>query len=798
MDAMKNPLLLLCFSVVLPFSLTSSVRLTLREGSSLSVDKPGDTLASEDGAFTAGFYPVGDNAYCFTIWFSKPSCSIHDCTVVWMANRDQPVNGRSSKLSLRKNGDLALIDADRTVVWNTSTGSSSSCCNSLTLRDKQNIVLWQSFNSPTNTLLPLQKLTRNTQLVSSRSKSNFSSGYYRLYFDDDNLLRLLFDGPNIASVFWPDPTVRIWDTGRSSYNDSRVAMLDPYGNFTSSDELKFLTSDYGARVQRRLIVDYDGNVRVYSWSKGEKWSVSWQAQFKLCSIHGTCGPNSMCTYHPREGRSCICAPGYEREDISDWTKGCKAKFNSFCDHKVETEFVELPHADFVGYDKGFFPNWTLGRCKQLCLDLCDCSGFQYKYSQCFPKSLLLNGHYTPGFDGPTHFRLPKSNLSYKLPRIEYAAQQCPANGVLLPRTYVKRKESSAVKILLIFVGAIAGMEAIVVLTVWCFVHGTRPEKGGAHINGYHAGPTGFRRFTYDELKKATRNFSEEIGRGSGGIVYKAVLSDCRVAAVKRLNEANQGENEFLAEVSTIGNLNHMNLIDMWGYCAEGKHRLLIYEFMEHGSLAENLSSPTELDWSKRFEIVLGSARGLAYLHEECLEWVLHCDVKPQNILLDSTYQPKVADFGLSKVLKRKGLKNSSFSRIQGTRGYMAPEWVYNMPITSKVDVYSYGIVLLELVTGRSPTGGGLANIEGGDENESKRLTSWVRERKRTEVPTRTWIKEIVDPSLTGEYDIRMVEVLVALALQCVEEDRDARPTMSQAVEMLLRYGDEDEDEMIAA
>ncbi|KAF7852331.1 hypothetical protein BT93_L0889 [Corymbia citriodora subsp. variegata] len=345
---------------------------------------------------------------------------------------------------------------------------------------------------------------------------------------------------------------------------------------------------------------------------------------------------------------------------------------------------------------------------------------------------------------------------------------------------------------------VTAKEAIVVLTVWCFIHGTRPEKGGAHINGYHAGPTGFRWFTYDELKKATRNFSEEIGRGSGGIVYKAVLSDCRVAAVKRLNEANQGENEFLAEVSTIGNLNHMNLIDMWGYCAEGKHRLLIYEFMEHGSLAENLSSPTELDWSKRFEIVLGSARGLAYLHEECLEWVLHCDVKPQNILLDSTYQPKVADFGLSKVLKRKGLNNSSFSRIRGTRGYMAPEWVYNMPITSKVDVYSYGIVLLELVTGRSPTGGGLANIEGGDENESKRLTSWVRERKRTEVPTRTWIKEIVDPRLTGEYDIRMVEVLVALALQCVEEDRDARPTMSQAVEMLLRYGDEDEDEMIAA
>ncbi|XP_030443279.1 putative receptor protein kinase ZmPK1 [Syzygium oleosum] len=805
MNAMKNPLLLLCFSLVLSFSLTSSVRLTLREGSSLSVDKPDDTLTSEDGAFTAGFYPVGENAYCFAIWFTKPSCSIHNCTVVWMANRDQPVNGRSSKLSLRKNGDLVLVEADRTVVWATSTGSSSGSSmkllqlldtGNLVLRDKQHDISWQSFDSPTNTLLPLQKLTGNTPLVSSRSKNNFSSGYYRLYFDNDNLLRLLFDGPKVTSVYWPDPWLSSLDTGRAPYNDSRVAMLDPYGNFTSSDNLKFLTSDYGAKVQRRLTVDYDGNVRVYSRSEGEEWLVSWQAKSDPCTIHGICGNNSMCTYHPREGRSCICAPGYERENLFDWTRGCKAKFNSFCDSKVETELVELPHADFYGYDIGYFPSYTLEMCKKLCLDLCNCLGIQFKDYKCFPKLLLLNGHYSPGVAGGIHFKLPKSNLSsYKIPRIEYAALQCPANEILLPRTYVKRKESLAIKILLIFVGAIAGMEAIVVLMVWCFLYATRREKGGAHIDGYHAGPTGFRRFTYDELKKATRNFSEEIGRGNGGNVYKAVLSDCRVAAVKRLHEANQGENEFLAEVSTIGNLNHMNLIDMWGYCIEGKHRLLIYEFMEHGSLAENLSSPTELDWSKRFEIAVGSARGLAYLHEECLEWVLHCDVKPQNILLDSVYQPKVADFGLSKILKREGLKNSSFSRIRGTRGYMAPEWVYNMPITSKVDVYSYGIVLLELVTGWSPTGG-LANTESGDENGSKRLTSWVRERKRTGVPMETWIKEIVDPRLTGEYDIRKIEVLVAVALQCVEEDRDARPTMNQVVEKLLRSGDEDEDETI--
>ncbi|KAF5764830.1 putative protein kinase RLK-Pelle-SD-2b family [Helianthus annuus] len=119
--------------------------------------------------------------------------------------------------------------------------------------------------------------------------------------------------------------------------------------------------------------------------------------------------------------------------------------------------------------------------------------------------------------------------------------------------------------------------------------------------------------------------------------------------------------------------------------------------MENGSLAKNIGG-NQLDWQNIFEIAFGVAKGLAYLHEECLEWVLHCDVKPQNILLDASYNPKVADFGLSKLFQQGVKENSLFSRIRGTRGYMAPEWVFNLPITSKVDVYSYGMVVLEMIT----------------------------------------------------------------------------------------------------
>ncbi|XP_024962897.1 putative receptor protein kinase ZmPK1 [Cynara cardunculus var. scolymus] len=172
--------------------------------------------------------------------------------------------------------------------------------------------------------------------------------------------------------------------------------------------------------------------------------------------------------------------------------------------------------------------------------------------------------------------------------------------------------------------------------------------------------------------KVSHKFREGIGRGGGGIVYKGILPDTREVAIKRLNEVGQGEAEFLAEMNIIGKINHINLIETYGYYAEGKHRILIYELMQSGSLAKNLSA-NQLDWRKRFEIAIGVAKGLAYLHEECLEWVLYCDVKPQNVLLDADYNPKMAYFGLSKLFNKGATENFIFSKIRGTRGYMAPK-----------------------------------------------------------------------------------------------------------------------------
>nr|KYP70452.1 Putative receptor protein kinase ZmPK1 [Cajanus cajan] len=675
----------------------------MRQGSSLSVEDPNDIMLSPNGIFSAGFYAVGENAYALAVWFSQ--ADVQNATAVWMANREQPVNGRGSKLSLLQNGNLALSDADESHVWSTNTVSLSSSLR-LSLHNTGNlvlsetkgggVVLWQSFDFPTDTLLPQQVFTRHAKLVSSRSDSNSSSGFYSFFFDNDNILRLLYDGPEVSGLYWPDPWLLTWNAKRSTYNNTRLAVMDTLGNFSSSDDFTFTTSDYGAVMQRRFTLDHDGNLRVYSRRRGgDKWSITWQAKARPCNIHGICGPNSFCSYNQNSSVKCSCLPGYKWKDDRDWSYGCQPEFSTSCTGN-HSRFLRISNVELYGYDYGIMQNYTLRQCLELCLQLCNCGGVQYTYV----------------YDTGTYTCYPKLQL--------------------------------------------------------------RNAK-----------------FSYSEVKQATRGFREEIGRGAGGFVYKGVLLDQRVAAVKRLKDANQGEEEFLAEVSSIGRLNHMNLIEMWGYCAEGKHRLLVYEYMEHGSLAQNIES-NALDWSKRFDIALGTARGLAYLHEECLEWILHCDVKPQNILLDSNYHPKVADFGLSKLRNRNDTSTySSFSRIRGTRGYMAPEWVFNLPITSKVDVYSYGIVVLEMITGKSVAKDVVISDDKGVEKRNLNLVAWLKEKQKM---GSGWVNEILDPTVEGVYEEGKMEALGKVALQCVEEEKDKRPTMSQVVEILQKSSHQNDNQ----
>jgi len=733
---------------------------------------------------------VGQNAYVFAIWFTEPSPR----TVAWMANRDYPVNGNHSKLELTKAGNLNLVDAGRAIIWSSNTGSSSdvqlellNSGNLVLSNPSSNVPIWQSFNCPTDTLLPNQLLTKEAPLVSSVSATNYSSGYYKLYFDTDKVLRLLYNGPEVSSIYWPDPEFLPWQVNRYSNNDSKVASFDSLGHFKSSDLLQFRAADYGANSLRRLTLDVDGNLRMYSLKENGLWEVTWQAFQDQCSIHGLCGPNSLCIYEPSLGRKCSCLPGFRLKDHSDWSQGCEPLF-SFKANEDEFDFVGFPHVNFYGYVEFYQLDYkqcqdsTVEKCRDICLELKNCVAFVLKWNSdansydCFPKARLLDGYLSPAYPATLYLKVPKNfNISpiytdqQKLPKLN-----CSKKATIeLRREYPSKKSDidNILKFFVWFLGGVGIVEVICIALTLCFLSRERVES--IENMQRYALAAEFRNFRYSELKRATSNFNKEliIGRGGSGVVYKGNLGNGRVAAIKKLDDAIEGEEEFLAEVNTIGRVNHMNLIETWGYCAEGKHRLLVFEFMKNKSLAERLSSRITLAWGKRYAIALGAARGLAYLHEECLEWVLHCDVKPQNILLDANYNPKVADFGLSKLLNRNGDTNHpSFSHIRGTRGYMAPEWVTNEPITSKVDVYSYGVVMLEIITGKNA-----GKID---------LVMWARKIRKRAMSVESWAKAMADPRLEGEYKEEEMKTLAEIALQCVEDAKDARPTMSQVVEML--------------
>ncbi|CAH1433871.1 unnamed protein product [Lactuca virosa] len=249
-------------------------------------------------------------------------------TVVWMANRDAPINGKYLKFILFEDGNLALTDAEQYIIWSTHTKSTSSISLQLQLHDTYNLILfereqslWQSFDYPIDTLLPDQPLTTNRQLVSSRSSTSYASCFYKLFFDDyDSILRLHYEDPVSTRVFWHDPRFLHWEVGRYQYVYNRRASLNSDGEFKSSDGLEIFSFDYGIGPQRMMKIEIDGNLRVYGFIEHQtrkEWKVQWQVVSRSYRVHGICGPNSLCTYSHDAGRRCIYLHGYKMVNSED-------------------------------------------------------------------------------------------------------------------------------------------------------------------------------------------------------------------------------------------------------------------------------------------------------------------------------------------------------------------------------------------------------------------------------------------------------------------------------------------------
>ncbi|GAQ85851.1 hypothetical protein KFL_002570190 [Klebsormidium nitens] len=287
-----------------------------------------------------------------------------------------------------------------------------------------------------------------------------------------------------------------------------------------------------------------------------------------------------------------------------------------------------------------------------------------------------------------------------------------------------------------------------------------------------------RLFTYEELRAATNNFSPTnlLGEGGFGKVFKGVTSEGVTVAVKQLTLGGlggQGEREFRSEVEVISRVHHRHLVTLLGYCMKGEERLLVLEYMANGTLESNLHGKNQplMDWASRKKVAVGSARGLAYLHEDCHPRIIHRDIKASNILMDEHFDAQVADFGLAKLAGEKDTHVTT--RVMGTFGYLAPEYAMSGKLTEKSDVFSFGVVLLELISGRRP-------VDMSQPAGQESLVEWARP-----ILMREQYDELVDPRLNASgYDPDEMHRFIRAAMLCIRSTATKRPRMTQVVRML--------------
>jgi len=684
-------------------------------------------------------------------------------------------------------GGLALTNPQNESIW---TAQPNDIVSYGTMLDNGNFVLvnnksaivWESFKFPTDTLLPNQSLELGATLTSTFSETNFTSGRFQLYFnnDDHNLM--------LSPLAWPTQfrynfyyRIDVNNSASSSlvFDESGDIYVEANNNGTTrikpqGTQWKNLDLDPKLYYYRATL-DYNGVFTQYSHPRDTKakqgWTIMRYVPDNICTAisnemgSGTCGYNSYCSME-NQRPTCKCPYGYSLIDPSNQFGGCQLNFTLGCgadngeglNVKLEDlyEFTVLTNVNWPLSDYERIQPYSQHDCQQSCLHDCMCSVVVFRDQKCWKKrSPLANGREESG----GNLILIKTRVS-PLGKIDTS-----------PSTNLKKDNRVNPILRGLLIGSAVFNSILLAAVVLVILLKLRRVVVGATLL-----ETNLCSFSYDALKEATWGFIEELGRGSFGIVFKGELKAatfCNVVAVKKLDRlAQDREKEFKTELRAIGKTYHKNLVKLIGYCDEGMHRMLVYEFMNNGSLANILFGQTKPTWNQRIGFALGIARGLVYLHEECDTPIIHCDIKPQNILIDEYFTAKISDFGLAKLLLADQSRTNTM--IRGTRGYVAPEWFKNVPVTAKVDVYSFGAMLLEIVCCRKS----VVLMESGEE-EKAILTDWA-----CDCYTEGRIDALVENDQEALDDIDRLEKWIKIAIWCIQEHPELRPTMRMVMQML--------------
>lgn len=727
------------------------------------IDNDGEFLLSQNKTFAFGFVTTEEDVSLFLLVIIH----LQSSRIVWTANRGSPVTN-SDNFVFDEKGNAFLQKGDP-VVWSTGTGDRG--VTAMELRESGNLVLlgnggtviWQSFSNPTNTLLPNQDFVEGLRLVSDPSSNPSSNNltYILEIKSGDMILSAGFQNPQPYWSMGKDRrntinkdggVVSVASLNANSwrfYDQNKVSLL---WQFTFSDN-----SDPNAIWI--AVLGKDGFISFYNLEDGQSSAASSiQIPSDRCSTPEPCGAYYICVSDNR----CQC-PSVLTSNAS-----CNAGIVSPCNgSKGSMELVNAGNG-LNYFALGFLPASSksdLEGCKASCNGNCSCLAlfFQNSTGDCFL------------FDRIGSFQNSDNGSGF----VSYIKVLSDGSSGVSPGGDGSGPKSFPYVVIIIAISTILVILGLLYVGFRCYRKRRRlPESPleNSEEDNFLENLSGMPiRFSYRDLQTATNNFSVKLGQGGFGSVYQGILPDGTRVAVKKLEGIGQGKKEFRAEVSIIGSIHHLHLVRIRGFCAEGTHRLLAYEFMANGSLDKWIFRKNKdeflLDWDTRFNIAVGTAKGLAYLHEDCDAKIVHCDIKPENVLLDDKFHAKVSDFGLAKLMTRE--QSHVFTTLRGTRGYLAPEWITNYAISEKSDVYSYGMVLLEIIGGRK-------NFDPIETSEKSHFPSYafkmLEEGK---------LRDILDSKLTIDIENdERVFTAIKVALWCIQEDMHLRPSMTKVVQML--------------
>ncbi|XP_031281331.1 G-type lectin S-receptor-like serine/threonine-protein kinase At4g27290 isoform X2 [Pistacia vera] len=767
--------LLISYKLLLFFSEYSYASDSISSSQSLS---DGRTLVSIDGTFELGFFSPGSTKSRYLgIWYSK----IPVKTVVWVANRLNPINDSSGLLMINSTGYPVLISQNTSVVWSANLTKEVRSPVLLQLLDSGNFVLrdeqdgnlgtylWQSFDYPSDTLLSEMKLGWDFKNGLERRLSAWKSP----------------DDPSPGNFTWAVelqdyPELVMWKDSKKFYRSgpwnglgfSGAPALKPNPvfqfNFVSNEEeLYYMYNNTDKSLITRVVMNQTNYVRQrLAWSEAtQSWKVYSILPKDYCDTYGLCGAYGNCM--STESPVCQCFKGFKPNSANiDWFQGCvrNEPLNySKTDGFIRFNGLKLPDATHASVKKSM----DLKECREKCLENSSCMAYTNSDIRGGGSGCamwfgdLIDIRQQPDGGQDLYIRMSASEIAIQpgatdVTKLKIAviivATIAVIAGILIASYYIHKRRANAVEI---------------------------TENSGYTDQGNEEQEQDLELSLFElaTIANATNNFSinNKLGEGGFGPVYKGILADGKEIAVKRLSKiSGQGLNEFKNEVILIAKLQHRNLVKLLGCCIQEDEKLLVYEFMPNKSLDFFIFDQKNrklLDWCKRFHIICGIARGLLYLHQDSRLRIIHRDLKASNVLLDHEMNPKISDFGLARTFGGDEIEGST-KRVVGTYGYMAPEYATDGLFSVKSDVFSFGILMLEIACGKKSRG-----FYHTDQSLTLVGQAWKLWNEGKPL-------ELIDSFLSESRNPSEVTRCIHISLLCVQQHPEDRPSMSSVVLML--------------